>query len=79
MILLELLILIRVKWIKTVDLRNSARGEIHNLEFRIEATEVNREGNYSLLTYTEDKVWSLRGSNDSVINIPLKIKFPSKP
>ena len=62
-----------------VDLRNSARGEIHNLEFRIEATEVNREGNYSLPTYTEDKVWSLRGSNDSVINIPLKIKFPSKP
>ena len=62
-----------------VDLRNSARGEIHNLEFRIEATEVNREGNYSLPTYTEDKVWSLRGSNDSVINIPLKIKFPPKP
>jgi hypothetical protein len=53
-------------------------NNFHNLEFRIEATEVNREGNYSLLTYTEDKVWSLRGSNDSVINIPLKIKFPSK-
>ena len=54
-------------------------NNFHNLEFRIEATEVNREGNYSLPTYTEDKVWSLRGSNDSVINIPLKIKFPSKP
>ena len=54
-------------------------NNFHNLEFRIEATEVNREGNYSLPTYTEDKVWSLRGSNDSVINIPLKIKFPPKP
>tara|TARA_B110000459_G_C16248898_1_gene332521 strand:- start:37 stop:543 length:507 start_codon:yes stop_codon:yes gene_type:complete len=54
-------------------------NNFHNLEFRIEATEVNREGNYSLPTYTEDKVWSLRGSNDSVINIPLKIKFSSKP
>ena len=54
-------------------------NNFHNLEFRIEATEVNREGNYRLVTYTEDKVWSLRGSNDSVINIPLKIKFPPKP
>ena len=54
-------------------------NNFHNSEFRIEATEVNREGNYSLLTYTEDKAWSLRGSNDSVINIPLKIKFTPKP
>ena len=48
-------------------------------EFRIEANERNKYGNYSLMYLNEADIWSLKGNNDSVINIPLKIKFLPKP
>ena len=48
-------------------------------EFRIEANERNKYGNYSLMYLNESDIWSLKGNNDSVINIPLKIKFLPKP
>ena len=49
-------------------------NNFHKSKFRIEATEVNRFGNYQLQSLIQDKVWSLKNSSiDSVINIPIKI------
>tara|TARA_B110000902_G_C13954125_1_gene454762 strand:+ start:107 stop:667 length:561 start_codon:yes stop_codon:yes gene_type:complete len=49
-------------------------NNFHKSKFRIEATEVNRFGDYQLYPLVEDKAWSLKNSsNDSVINIPIKI------
>jgi len=49
-------------------------NNFHKSKFRIEATEVNRFGNYQLQSLIQDKVWGLKNSSiDSVINIPIKI------